>query len=66
MIAQVQKYKVSEKPWLSYTITENVRQQWVYIMQACGAIHCVKTSLTGKHHITNYSACEVLRGNASA
>ena len=45
---------------------ESVRQQWLYSTQACVAIHDAMTSLTGKHHITTFSACGVRRGRASA
>ena len=46
-------------------MTESVQQQWLYSMQACVAIHDVMTLLTGKIHITTYSACGVRRGKAS-
>ena len=39
-------------------MTESVRQQWVYSMHACGAIHDAMTSLTGKHHTTSHSIVE--------
>ena len=47
-------------------MTESVRKQWLYSTQACAAIHDAMTSLSGKHHITTYSACEFRRGKASA
>ena len=54
--------EVSEKPWWSYKkrgrgMTESVRQQWVYSMHACAAIHDAMTSLTGKHHTTSHQHC---------
>ena len=39
-------------------MTESVRQQWVYIMHACAAIHDAMTSLTGKHHTTSHQHVE--------
>ena len=47
-------------------MTESVRQQWLYSIQACAAIYDAMPSLVGKHHITTYSACGGRRGNASA
>ena len=38
-------------------MTEIVRQQWVYSMHACAAIHDAMTSLTGKHHTTSHQHC---------
>ena len=38
-------------------MTESVRQQWVYSMHACAAIHDAMTSLTGKHHTTSHQHC---------
>ena len=38
-------------------MTESVRQQWVYNMHACAAIHDAMTSLTGKHHTTSHQHC---------
>ena len=45
---------------------DSVRQQWLYSIQACAAIHDAITSLAGKHHITTYSACGVRKDKASA
>ena len=38
-------------------MTESVRQQWVYSMHACAAIHDAMTSLTVKHHTTSHQHC---------
>ena len=38
-------------------MTESVRQQWVYSMHACAAIHDAMTTLTGKHHNTSHQHC---------
>ena len=38
-------------------MAESVRQQWVYSMHACAAIHDAMTSLTGKHHTTSHRHC---------
>ena len=38
-------------------MTTSLRQQWVYSMHACAAIHDAMTSLTGKHHITSHQHC---------
>ena len=38
-------------------MTESVRQQWVYSMHACAAIHDAMTSVTGKHHTTSHQHC---------
>ena len=38
-------------------MTEIVRQQWVYSMHTCAAIHDAMTSLTGKHHTTSHQHC---------
>ena len=46
--------------------TASVRQEWLFSTQACAAIHDAMTSLSGKHHITIYSACGVRRGKAIA
>ena len=40
------------------TMTESVRQQWVYSMHACAAINDAMTSLTGKHHTTSHQHVE--------
>ena len=54
------------KSRVGLTMTESVRQQWVYSMHACAAIHDAMTSLTGKHHTTSHQHCLVRRGKASA
>ena len=45
------------KSRVGLTMTESVRQQWVYSMHACAAIHDAMTSLTGKHHTTSHQHC---------
>ena len=37
---------------------ESVKQQWVYGMHVCAAIHEAMISLTGKHHGTNHQHVE--------
>ena len=39
-------------------MTESVRQQWVYGMHACVAIHEALISLTGKHHSASHQHAE--------
>ena len=45
------------KSRVGLTMTESVRQQWVYSMHACAAIHDAMTLLTGKHHTTSHQHC---------
>ena len=47
-------------------MTESVRQQWVYSLHACAAIHDAMTSQTGKHHTTSHQHCWARRSKASA
>ena len=66
MIEQVQIMSLKSRGGLTRGrgMTESVRQQWLYSTQACAAIHHAMPSITGKHHITTYSACGILRGKA--
>ena len=63
---QIRSLKSRGGPTGGRGMTDSVRQQWVYSTQACAAIRDAMTSLTGKHHVTTYSACGVRRGKVSA
>ena len=45
-------------------MTESVRQQWMYSMQACAAIHDAMTSITRKHHNYHLFSIHVEFGEA--